>query len=190
MNIILYKNLDDADHVHKNIVRVIDIEGELISPFAITEPVIRIRRKIPIDYNYVYIPEFERYYFLSNVSLESEDIQVMYLHIDVLMSHIDKIQNLDCILGRSETKYNTNLFDDSMLAYEDIDRQVIAFPNKNNFRVKGEDKRQFMVYASGAGSVAGEQLPREYAVLINGYESVIEAKTFYPPQPESEKTEE
>lgn len=64
--------------------------------------------------NYVYIEEFERYYFVKSVSVENNKLAVFDLECDVLMSFKSDIYDLECIIARNETEYNLMLSDSKM----------------------------------------------------------------------------
>ena len=69
MNIVLYANVSEINAVNKNITELITLTGTLREQSSIIDPVITIS---DIDnyvgqMNYAYIPEFNRYYFITNV---------------------------------------------------------------------------------------------------------------------------
>lgn len=69
--------------------------------------------------NYVYIPLFARYYFITNITrLDNDRIEVS-CKVDVLMSFKDDIANLKVIATRSSNKYNQYLIDKAIAIESD-----------------------------------------------------------------------
>lgn len=79
-------------------------------------------------YNYAYISEFNRYYFIEEVTIERNKMIRLSLYNDVLMSHISGIGNIKGIVARNESLYNSRLIDDQLrfLGYKEIN--TIRFP--------------------------------------------------------------
>lgn len=72
--------------------------------------------------NYVYIPQFKRYYYISNITSINNNIWSIDLNIDVLMSYKDEILKLNGMIARNEFIYNDYLVDN-------------AFPNEYDIEV-------------------------------------------------------
>lgn len=64
------------------------------------------------DFNYVFIGELDKFYFIQNVSIISNNIVDIYLQIDPLASYRTKIRDLSCIINRNESTYDTTIVDD------------------------------------------------------------------------------
>lgn len=62
------------------------------------------------DYNYIYIPNLKRYYFLSRPVVTLGSIVTWECEVDPLMSYKDSINNLELIVDRSS--YNNPLLPD------------------------------------------------------------------------------
>ena len=73
-------------------------------------------------YNYAYIQEFGRYYYIESDTIERTNMHRLQLKTDVLMSHKTGIGNSTGIVNRNEHIYNTNLIDDQLrfLGYKSI----------------------------------------------------------------------
>lgn len=59
----------------------------------IQSPVIKIRSKNLLDFNYAYIPHFKRYYFIEQITVESGSLFTLYLKCDLLETYKDDILN-------------------------------------------------------------------------------------------------
>lgn len=53
----------------------------------------------PTAYNYCYIPDFDRYYFISNITSVRTNLWRIDCSVDVLMSYQAEILNLDVIVS-------------------------------------------------------------------------------------------
>lgn len=71
------------------------------------------------SYNYAYIPEFERYYYIRSASVNSAQRLEIILEEDVLMSFKNQILDVTCVIDRSAWD-NKNLYiaDSSMILYQ------------------------------------------------------------------------
>lgn len=72
-----------------------------------------------LNKNYVYIPLFERYYFITNITrLDNKRVEIA-CKCDVLMSFKEDIANLKVIATRSSNKYNQYLTDKAIAIESD-----------------------------------------------------------------------
>lgn len=67
------------------------------------------------DTNYMYIPEFGRYYFITNITGDAGNRAFVHGHVDVLMTYQDEIKQCKCIANRSTSNYNWYLQDSRRL---------------------------------------------------------------------------
>lgn len=81
-----------------------------------------------ITSNYIYIFEFERYYFIESITIERNNLYRISCKTDVLMSHRLDISECGGIVARNENLYNTQIIDDEMrfLGYKAIN--TLKFP--------------------------------------------------------------
>lgn len=109
--IYLYKNSSESNRLDKTkyLTSVGSAFGNFRDICDIINPVINIEyKKIP-EFNYLYIPNFNRYYFVDKYEIIRTNIFRLYLHVDVLMSYKDGIKNLECLILRNEYRYNKEL---------------------------------------------------------------------------------
>ena len=72
-----------------------------------------------LNKNYVYIPLFARYYFITNITrLDNNRVEIS-CKCDVLMSHKEDILKLNVIATRSTNKYNQYLIDKAIAIESD-----------------------------------------------------------------------
>lgn len=91
-----------------------DIKEILEPTFVITNG-----SQITSDYNYMYIPEFKRYYFITNMSLDKANNMIITTHVDVLKTYADSIPNIKGMIIRS-TKASGEMIDKSLPINENV----------------------------------------------------------------------
>lgn len=111
-SMILYKNSSDVHRVDKT--DFLEYVGELVgvfrAPCSIVLPEVVIEYGI-VNFNYVYIPIFKRYYYVSNVTYINKGLLRVSLKVDVLMSFKNTIYNQKGLIKRNEFDYNDELVD-------------------------------------------------------------------------------
>lgn len=113
MTIILYQNSSENNAVNKNLTELTTLTGTLREQSSIIDPVINISG---IDVyigsmNYAYIPEFNRYYFITNIESVRNGLWRVSFHVDVLFSYREQIKNNHAIIERNEIEYDLKLND-------------------------------------------------------------------------------
>lgn len=147
MTITLYNNSSPPNFVNKTIVQVDSMEGTLRSPTSILDPVVTIERSNPVGFNYAYIPEFNRYYYVTGISSETNRLIAIGMHVDVLMTYKTEIANMDAIIKRQENQYNLYLDDGIFKAYQNTKHKLIRFPN-------GFTEFSYILALAGNGPIA------------------------------------
>ena len=99
MELILYKTADENSKLEKILSEEISLVGALKDGCSITTPSIMLQQN-PIGYNYAYIPTFNRYYFIKNVTVVRKNIFMIELKVDVLMSFKNEIKELSGVVSR------------------------------------------------------------------------------------------
>ena len=114
MKLILYKNYSEDIVVSKNIGDAIEIDGYIrdTSGVSISDPVFEVQRGIGIiNYNYAYVEEFDRYYFIQNIDVGVNGLITLFMHVDVLMSKKDEWLENTGFLDTTLNYANFYLFD-------------------------------------------------------------------------------
>ena len=65
-----------------------------------------------LKYNYAYIPRFNRYYFISNISWDN-GMFILDLKCDVLATYKEQIGSYECLIMRCADGNNTMLYDEN-----------------------------------------------------------------------------
>lgn len=112
MKAIFYSINDDKNKLEKNLVNgyettillkrgldsLIDIEISILSDTI-------------LNYNYVYIEELQKYYFINDITLQRNNYFICKCTEDVLMSFKDEIKKQEIEVNESENVINNNKTD-------------------------------------------------------------------------------
>lgn len=125
--ISLLKNTAEQNRVDKtNFIDYVDIVyGVLRDSASITNPSITIQYDNLVDFNYVYIPVFNRYYYVTDINILSNKLYELSLTVDVLMSYRDSILNCVGFVDRCEEHSNPNIIDKKRVIEQGVDVQVV-----------------------------------------------------------------
>ena len=113
MNIVLYKNISEYNAVNKSMTEITTLTGTVQEESSVIDPVITIS---DIDnyvgsMNYAHIPEFNRYYFITNIESVRNNLWRVSFHVDVLFTYREQIKSNSAIIERNETQYDLKLND-------------------------------------------------------------------------------
>lgn len=130
MQAILYVNNSDNAKINKSLTTVMTTDVKLKDDTENINPVIILSPSISSNFNYVYLQDFDRYYFVNSMTY-SQQKYIVNLGIDVLMSFKTGIYNLNVIANRSSSRFNLYQSDGeiSFLAKNDI----ITIPFEHGF---------------------------------------------------------
>lgn len=150
MTITFYKITDDKRQVSKTLnstTKIKDSSGSMKTDCDIMDPVLEMSYDVALlTCNYMYIPEFNRYYFVNKIEVGA---QRMYItaHVDVLQTYASQIRNLYCVVARQEDENKSNLYlNDEIWKNLQIRQAVpLAFP-------KSFDKDGSFVFVTGGNS--------------------------------------
>ena len=132
MNLYLYRNNSEANVINKDLTLVSLIDGTLREQVSITRPRITIEYvpddesetggfSNPTEFNYFYLPDFQRYYFVTDVIVINDRLLEIGGACDVLESFKTDILYTDAIIARTSDKsaYNKKINDASAALYQD-----------------------------------------------------------------------
>lgn len=127
--IVLGYNTSPAHQINKAVTTVATLTGAFRDSVDIINPVVRIEHDSPIDFNYVYISAFNRYYFVEDITIVRKGIMDITLSDDVLESHKAGILANNAIIDKQANTYNLYLNDDSIKMRQDPLTTCYEFPN-------------------------------------------------------------
>ena len=130
MNISLYKTNSEKNVVYKTLTNEVSFADVTFkNPTELLNPVITLSTVIDVEsYNYCYIPEFNRYYYISNIVSVVNGLWSLNLSVDVLMSFKQHFSKFDVILRRSQTVYNKYINDGEIVTAADNIISTVKFP--------------------------------------------------------------
>lgn len=114
MQVTFYNNRSDNRKLSKSIVQLgSPIDCQLKEDCSIINPILIVSHSaLPLynQCNYMFIPEFGRYYYCELTAMAGDKIMV-HGKVDVLMSHAPNIRALQCTILRQQWKYNPYIVD-------------------------------------------------------------------------------
>lgn len=143
MTIILYSNSEEVNSFPKTLSNGSELMGNLRDECDIINPVISIVGMQPNDtFNYCYIPEFSRYYFITDKKIITTNVVEISLHEDVLQTWSEYILQQEGVVLRNEFEYDSMLIDDSVYikpTYKKyiLKRTTASSTEFNNFSIDG-----------------------------------------------------
>ena len=128
----LYKNSAEMHRVDKTayLEFVGTVSGVFRDETSITNISITIQYDTVIDFNYVYIPSFNRYYYVTDVTLINYNLYEISLSVDVLMSYKDAIRNCKGFIDRNEFTFNPNIVDSKRVIEQGVDIEQAVLLNE------------------------------------------------------------
>ena len=127
MTIKLYKTLSEPNKVIKTLSDELSLTGYLREASSVMNPSVKIEDDDLSGYNYAYIVEFNRYYFITNITCIRNNLWEVAMRIDVLMTYANEIKANTAVIARNSNLWNLYYQDDQfkILNYETI--QTKAF---------------------------------------------------------------
>lgn len=130
-DINLYQNTAEPNRVDKGtyLTGVGTLSGALREECSIITPSIVYQSSTVPTFNYVYIPIFNRYYFVTSLSSVGKNLWRMELNCDVLMTYKQQIILLQGVIGRQERDFNPLLVDNELPTQNNPIVEVIDIPS-------------------------------------------------------------
>lgn len=142
-----YKNNSAANVVDKQLEENTPaLTGNLRAASSIIDPVILIEAELTsFQSNYIYIADFGRYYYITNIISKQTNLWEIHCHVDVLMSFKDEIRQQKAIVARQEAQYNLMLDDGVFMCYQNPKIQTKLFSNATPF-----ETQEFVLVVAGS----------------------------------------
>lgn len=140
----LYINESNNNVLNKKITLISEDNILLKDNVDIYKPIIKIKKPLLNNCNYVYIEDFKRYYYITNKKSINNDIIELSLKCDVLMSFKNDILNSKGLIIKSENLINNYINSDIYVNDVREKTRVINFENGFN------DAPEFILITAGA----------------------------------------
>ena len=145
MDVVFYYNQSDDRQINKILDPGETFVGTLRDAVNIMNPVIRFEKADVLRYNYAYIPEFQRYYAITNVVAYREGLFDVSMDVDVLMSFRNHILQLPCVVDKqTDTVNGDEYIDDSSLVTDNV-----MYSTVYNFPDGFNDTPEFILITAG-----------------------------------------
>ena len=140
VNLRLYRYYGDERVVCKTteLLDGLSTYGNFRLPLDISNPVIEFykeprnpvtgaTKETEFNYNYLYIPSFDRYYYINEVEVVGNYIYRLYCSVDVLMSFYKYILYQSGYVLRNQHEFNDFLVDDEIPSRRTYNTKIIPF---------------------------------------------------------------
>lgn len=129
-HIILYSNSSAPEKLDKTLSEIVDLTGTLKDASSFIDPTVMIEatQSQMAACNYIRIPQFERYYFVKNITVLRTGLYQLDCHVDVLTTYKAGIRKNSAIIERSQKDYELNLDDGSIKVNNNPTIQTKSFP--------------------------------------------------------------
>lgn len=87
-----------------------EFEGQLTDGCSITSPVIKMNH-VSTNANYMYIERFRRFYYITDITIDTDYQAIYTAEVDVLASFRDSILDKQQYVLRSSSQYNARILD-------------------------------------------------------------------------------
>lgn len=127
MNVTLYNNSSDDNVVSKNITALKSVSATGFDASSVMTPTLILAYDSTIfSANYMYIDTFQRYYYITDITVIDGHRLKVSGRVDVLMSF--DVKSIECIAGRQSGAFNLYIPDPEIVrvAYDRV--QIKAFP--------------------------------------------------------------
>lgn len=119
-----YECPDKANIINKTKNNELVLRGELKDTSSIYTPTITVKlNEAIIGKNYVEIPRFNRFYFITDITIDN-NYMIINLKCDVLESFKNDFMDTTQIIGRQESKFNRYIEDTNIPKYNETFTQV------------------------------------------------------------------
>lgn len=130
MVIELYVCGDERNKLFKTLTNNITLSGSLRGESSVVNPSFIVETGNPSQYNYCFIPDFNRYYFITNMTSIRTNLWRIDCNVDVLMSFQTQISNLDLIVeNNTDANIETYINGEMWQTLVKTKTDVISFPD-------------------------------------------------------------
>lgn len=138
-------NKSDERQIFKELVNGITINGSLRDDSSIISPSILFESADVMRYNFCYIPEWQRYYFVRNIKSIRTNIYLVELECDVLMSFKNDIANFEVVVDKQTMAKNGDEYiDDGSLVCDNY-----MFNRVYNFSTGFNNSPEYILITAG-----------------------------------------
>ena len=127
MLVTLYNNSSDRRVLDKNITEIAALDCKIKGECSILNPVLIISID-SVQYNYVYIHDFNRYYYIDDIVTLNSSLKELTCSIDVRKTYMNEIRDTSAIIARNERYFNQYIPDNMIGADSRIEVTAKKYP--------------------------------------------------------------
>lgn len=132
MELHLMNNLSCRETANK-VKELLDTKEGSLTSSSLSDPVFVIScDSLPVDVNYLYVPAFEAYYFITDISIVRNGLYKITAHKDVLETAWGVLSQQEAVIDRQQNLYNLYQADEEFNIYSKPMIETRAFPNAFN----------------------------------------------------------
>ena len=151
----LMYNGDEINKINKSPVSRLALTGTLREESSIVDPVILIEYQGTLtNVNYAHIPEFNRWYFITDITSVRTGLWRVAMHCDVLKTYSEGILGSTGVIARQENMFNLYLDDYFFKCYQNPMIVTKVFPT-------GFTQQAFVLAFAGQQEVSSNQSTSE-----------------------------
>lgn len=133
MQISFYNTSSPYNMINKSLSNEHTYTGSLKNECSVFKPTVLMELDSAPLFNYAYIPEFGRYYFIEDSVCIRDRLYEITMKCDPLMSFSEDIRNCYGVIEKQGSDYFDYYIDDGSYKFENkIRNNVVSFPNGFN----------------------------------------------------------
>ena len=137
VNIDFYKYQGEKVVINKPVENPTRIMGLFMQPFNFMNPDVKVRFPGNFNFNYCFIPELNKYYFVDSVEIEGTNVFKISLSLDVLKTYETEILNSTALIVSRETGANPFLSNRENIYTITPNFEQLNFSNETPFSPDG-----------------------------------------------------
>ena len=121
MTVTLYHTDSPANSLSKDLSSESSLTTAVLrDDVDLLRPRLRIQQTVTLEaYNYLYLPAFDRYYWILDIEVDRTGLSVLICEVDPLVSHRSQILACKAVFDRTANAVNANVdLTDSMIRLE------------------------------------------------------------------------
>lgn len=134
MDILFYNTSSETNRIGKTLENETTLSGSFKTEIDIQDPILQVNTDL-LNFNYCYIPELNRYYFIRKIEITRTNLYTIYLHIDVLETYKEAIKKLHVVVSNSS---GGNPYYDGYISGVDVRTEYETKQFENNFDENGQ----------------------------------------------------
>ena len=138
MEIKLYKTSSPRKKLVKDLTDGITLVGTLRAQSSVMAPTFTVQDTAVVGYNYCYIPDFGRWYYINGIDALRSNLYELSLGIDVLMTYAAQIRTNEAIIDKTQSGGSSYVYIDDGSIVNTVRHTVETINFPNGFNEQGE----------------------------------------------------